>query len=183
MDQEGTPRAPAKPPPSDPDAVRMFKVVYEELRGLARLLRSRHPSETLQPTALVHEAFVRLAQAPAIAWTSQGHFKAIAAQAMRHILLDRARRRCAEKRGGHWARVTLSGIQEHALDCDLEALDGVFAELEQLDPRAARLVEMRVFGGMTHEEIGVELGLAARTVRKDWRIARAWLLTRLPAPR
>jgi RNA polymerase sigma factor (TIGR02999 family) len=168
------------PAPPSPDSGEMFQCVYDELRSLARRMRGGTPADTLGPTALVHEAYLRVARAPALAWTSRAHFKAIAAQAMRRILLDRVRRRCADKREGRWTRVTLSAADTPDAGFDIETVDEVIGELERLDPRMARLVEMRVFGGMTHGEIGEELGLAERTVRKEWRTARAWLLTRLP---
>jgi RNA polymerase sigma factor (TIGR02999 family) len=183
MSQDGERCAGAPESASAPDSARMFEVIYAELRSLARLIRGGNPAETLQPTALVHEAYLRIARAPFLAWTSEAHFKSIAALAMRRILNDRARRRCADKRGGRWARVTLSGLEDRSWDCHIEAVDAVLTELEQIDPRMAQLVEMRVFGGMTHDEIGAELGLAGRTVRKDWRVARAWLVTRLREPR
>ena len=159
-------------------------VVYEELRSLAAsLLRGQRAGHTLQPTALVHEAYVRLfgRRPEGDPWASRHHFFAVAAKAMRQILVNHAEARAAQKRGGAWHRVTLSAVDTpaSALDVDLVALNEALERLERLDPRQCRIVELRFFGGMTVEETADALGISPRTVKLDWRMARAWLHERL----
>ena len=159
---------------------RLFPLVYAELRALAdRQLRGEAVGHTLQATALVHEAYLKLA-APdgAAAWSDRAHFFGIASRAMRQVLVDHARRRRADKRGGAWARTTLSD-KPLALDTDPEELLALDAALEGLEPRQREIVEMRFFGGMTEEEVAAVLGVSDRTVRREWVKARAWLYAAL----
>lgn len=138
---------------------------------------------TLQPTAVVHEAYLRLAAQAERRWQDRAHFKAIAAQAMRQILVDHARRRQATKRGGNRQRVTLSEAADSPASAivDLLDLDDALAELSTLDERHSVIVQLRFFGGLTVEEIADLLRLSQRTVELDWKMARAWLLWRLEA--
>lgn len=155
---------------------RLFPLVYAELRALAgRQLRGEAVGHTLQATALVHEAYLKLALPDgAAAWSDRAHFFGIASRAMRQVLVDHARRRRADRRGGGWARTTLSG-KPLALDTDPEELLALDAALEGLEPRQREIVEMRFFGGMTEEEVAAVLGVSDRTVRREWVKARAWL--------
>lgn len=159
----------------------LLRVVYEELRVLARSqLRAEPDGHTLQPTALVHEAYIRLVQQRVSNWKSRAHFFGIAAQAMRRILVDHARRKKAAKRGGGRA-VTLvdAAASVEAPGLDVIALDGALQELEREDPRAARIVEMRFFAGLEVKEVAQALGVSEPTVKRDWRHAKAWLYRRL----
>ena len=154
----------------------LLPLVYAELRNMAaRLLRSERPDHTLQPTALVHEAYLRLVDQRVDTWQNKAHFLGIAAQAMRRILIDHARRRRATKRGG--ARVTLDDDMAAVTgpSLDLLALDTALQELAALDPRQGQVVELRFFGGLTLEETAEVLGIAPATVKRDWTVARAWL--------
>lgn len=158
---------------------RLFPLVYDELRALAgRQLRRESPGHTLEATALVHEAYVKLAVPEGAGWSDRAHFFAIASRAMRQVLVDHARRRGARKRGGAWARTTLSG-KPLGLDTDPEELLALDAALEGLEPRQRQVVEMRFFGGMTEEEVAEALGVSDRTVRREWVRARAWLYAAL----
>jgi RNA polymerase sigma factor (TIGR02999 family) len=152
--------------------------VYRDLRKLAASYVGRRPA-TLQPTELVHELFFRLERQELPEWKSRAHFIAVAATGMRQILVDAARKRVAGKRGGMAARVTLSGLAAEAKDVDVVALNQALERLAALDERAARLVEMRYFGGLTEEEVADVLEVGLRTVQKDWRRARAWLAKEL----
>jgi len=150
--------------------------VYEDLRRLAEAyFRRQDPGHTLQPTALVHEAWLRLAQGPAIA--DREHFLAVAATAMRQILVDHARRRGAAKRGGDASRITLDDAVSPAPApaLDLLDLDAALTMLARLDPRKARVVELRFFAGLTLAEVAAVLHVSAVTIGTDWRMARAWL--------
>jgi RNA polymerase sigma factor (TIGR02999 family) len=165
------------------DASELFPLVYEELRSLAGRYFVRQPAQTIQPTSLVHEAFLRLADPGSSGgrFRDREHFCAVAATAMRQILVDRARRRSAQKRGGEARPVTLvSGLASApGPDLDVIDLDRALTELAAVDPRRARVVELRYFGGLTTEEIARQLGRSTRTVELDWRGARAWLIARL----
>lgn len=153
----------------------MFGVVYDELRRLAAQYLSRERSgHTLQPTALVHEAYLRLA-AQSAEWDSKTHFFAVGARVMRRLLIDHARARGRDKRGGDWQRVTLDPVAVELDDAALLALDDALERLAKLDAREAQIVELRFFAGMTVEEIAAELGVSKRTVESDWTHARAWL--------
>jgi RNA polymerase sigma factor (TIGR02999 family) len=155
-----------------------FALVYDELRRLAAsALRYERPDHTLQPTALVHEAYLRLADDTTGRWESRSHFLAVAARAMRRILVDHARRHNAAKRGSGAALVAFDDL-EHAAPAgtvDLVALDIALARLAALDARQARIVELRFFGGLSVEETAEVIGASARTVKRDWQFARAWL--------
>jgi RNA polymerase sigma factor (TIGR02999 family) len=163
----------------DDSAVRaLLPLVYEEMRALAgSLFREQRAMHTLQPTALVHEAFIKLAGPAETAWESRAHFFAVAAKAMRQVLTDHARRKRAEKRGGAAHRITLSGlatpVAEQAID--LIAFNDALARLGELDERQARVVELRFLGGLTVAEVAEVTGLSVSTVEREWRMARAWL--------
>jgi RNA polymerase sigma factor (TIGR02999 family) len=159
-------------------AAELFAAVYGELRQLARaLLRRERPDHTLQPTELVHDAFLRLVDQSAVRAVDRAHFFGVAARAMRQILVDHARRRRAAKRGGAWLRVTLDeGLGAPAAEPDeLLALDQAIEALAARDPRAARVVELRVFAGLTIEEIAAALAVSKRTIDGDWAFARLWI--------
>ena len=161
----------------------LLPVVYEELRRLAAAyLRRERPGQTLQPTALVHEAYLRLIKDRPGRWQNRAHFCAIAAHSMRQILIERARARDALKRGGGaQARVTLDEglIAGESRGIDLVALDEALERLEQLDPEQARLVELRFFGGLTIEETAEAMAISPATVKRHWTVARAWLAREL----
>jgi RNA polymerase sigma factor (TIGR02999 family) len=168
----------------DPEAAeRLLPQVYEELRILAsRRLSREAPEQSLQATALVHEAYLRLvARDPGRRWDSRGHFFASAAEAMRRILVDRARDRRRLKRGGGRGRVDidLGSVPLDGPDDDLIDLDEALTDLAREDPLGARLVTLRFFAGLTQAEVAEALGLARRTADRHWAYARAWLLERL----
>jgi len=155
--------------------------VYNELRRLAAAyMKSERPGHTLQPTALVHEAYVRLLGDQKTEFKDRVHFFAVASQVMRRLLVDHARKRMAEKRGAGLV-VTLNENLDAAtaVNKDVLLVDEVLGELAQLDARAALVVQMKFFGGMTETEIGEALGVHRATARKDWAFARAWLFQRL----
>jgi len=161
----------------------LLPVVYDELRRLAaRYLRGQRGGHTLQPTALVHEAYLRMAKGGALPLDDRTHFFALAARAMRQVLVDHARRRAAVKRGGDPERVTLDDTLEigrggeEKRRLDLLALNEA---LERLSPRQCRVVELRYFAGLTIAEAAESLGVGTRTVEDDWALARAWLQRRL----
>lgn len=160
----------------------LFGLVYKELKAVARkLFRTQRAGHTLQPTALVHEAYARLVDADKIAARDREHFLAIASRAMRQILVDHARARATDKRGGGWERVSLDGSMQIADSwiADAVDLDAALAELERIDERKARVVELRFFGGMNVDEVASVLGVSRSTVEGDWRFARAWLSNEL----
>jgi len=155
-------------------------LVYAELRKIAhRYMNRERAGHTLQTTAVVHEAFLRLLGNPQDNWQNRAHFYAIAAQMMRRILVDYARANLREKRGGEMIRVALEDIDapvtEPALDPDLIALDAALEKLAEIDPRRGRVVELRFFGGLSVEETAHVLQVAPDTVVRDWRVAKAWL--------
>lgn len=154
---------------------RLVAMVYGDLRDVAaRQLRRERQGHTLHATALVHEAYVRLAGGDALDVSDRAHFLAVAARAMRQVLVDYARRHNAAKRGGGWARTTLAS--GHAvLEVDPAELLALDQALDELDERQRRVVELRFFGGMEEEEIAALLKVSSRTVRRDWVKARAWL--------
>ncbi len=157
-------------------AEQLLPIVYEELRALAgSFLARQHPAHTLQPTALVHEAYIKLVGAQNPEWNGRAHFFAVAARAMRQILINHARDRNAVKRGGAARRVTLHDAAAASPDAevDLEALDSALAELERVDRRQSQIVEMRFFGGMSIEDTAEVLGLSERTIQLEWRMAKA----------
>ena len=164
------------------DAV--VELLYPELRDLAGSLMARERAgHTLQPTALVNEAWLRLVDIELIQLEGRAHFFGIAARCMRQVLVDHARGKAAEKRGGGWARVTLDdgAIPYQDPQFELIALDQVLTRFEALDPRAARVAEMRLFAGMTIQEISIELDVSTRTIDGDWATARMWISRELSA--
>jgi RNA polymerase sigma factor (TIGR02999 family) len=164
----------------DPHAAeKLLPLVYDELRKLAaqRLVHEK-PGQTLEATALVHEAYLRMVGADAeVLWNSRGHFFAAAAEAMRRILIDLARRKRSQRRGAAQRRCELSDddLQGFPISDELLDLDEALAKLAEADPHAAELVRLRVFAGMTVEEIAQFQGISARTVKRNWAYARAWL--------
>jgi len=168
------------PPSQGYDPRRVDTAVYDELRHAARSLLVRQQSgASLTPTSLVHDAFLRLTAGERARWRSEAHFRAAAATAMRHILVDRARRKATEKHGGGWARVSLALVGEVGVDVDVVALGQALDALAELDPRGAEIVQMRFLAGMTVDDIAAVLEVSGRTVERDWRAARAWLLRAL----
>jgi RNA polymerase sigma-70 factor (ECF subfamily) len=160
----------------------LLALVYEELRQLAsRYLHGERPGHTLQTTALVHEAYLRLIDQRRVQMADRVHFMALAAQAMRRVLVDHARGRRSEKRGHGMQRVPLDDAVSlfESRSTDLAALDEALGELSRVNDRQGRIVELRFFGGMTQEETAEALGLSKRTVERDWRHARAWLYQKL----
>jgi RNA polymerase sigma factor (TIGR02999 family) len=158
-----------------------YAAAYQELRRIAhRQLRSLRPGATLVTTALVHEAFVKLVRHP-VGWDDRTHFFALAARAMRQILVDYARERRSRKRGGDRRRTTLdeAAIPVETIAEEMLGIDRALTRLEVVDARLARLVEWRFFGGMTEEEIAHARGITTRTVRRDWQKARAFLYREL----
>jgi RNA polymerase sigma factor (TIGR02999 family) len=157
----------------------LFSVTYEELRRLASTVRSHDPSATLNPTALVNEAWLKLAASPNFAALSPLHFKRIAARAMRQVLIEAARRRNSQKRGGGGLFVTLEGTAPVSVGSELIALDDVLEQLSRMNPRQATMVEARFFGGMETAEIATLLEVSETTILRDWRVAKAWLAREL----
>ncbi len=163
----------------------LFSAAYEELRRLAATVKRGDPGVTLTPTALVNEAWVKLAHSPDFVVESPLHFKRIAARAMRQLLVEAARRRNARKRGGDGQALfvtldeSLDGSRKH--EEDLLLLDGAMNELEEMEPRQAAIVESRFFGGLAIAEIALLLGISEATVLRDWRAAKAWLGQKLRA--
>ena len=160
----------------------LVELVYTELRDLAGgYARGQRAGHTLQPTALVNEAFLKLAHGANPAWNDRAHFLAVAATAMRQVLTDHARARQAAKRGGAWEKVSLSELSlgQEAGEIDLLALDDALLKLKAFDERKHRVVELLFFGGLTVEEVARVLGLSTTTVEGEWRAARAWLAVRL----
>ena len=170
----------------DPDAAdQLIPILYRQLHDLAfRIVPNHAKRATLQPTALVHEAYIRLAGLKPGDWNDHAHFLAIGAHAMRQVLADHARRKHAEKRGGDWAQVTLDDAVRVTNDesIDLAALDAALDRLRALDERKADVVELRFFAGLTNEQVAAHLGLSRSTIADDWTIARAWLRSELSKP-
>lgn len=161
---------------------RLFPVVYQALRQQAAgYLRGERAGHTLQPTALAHEVYLRLAGRRDYPWQNRAHFMAVAARAMRHILVDHARRKRARKRGGGDAPVVLdTGVLAAAgVPVEFDDLDRALDDLARLSERQARVVELRYFGGLSIEETGEVLGVSPITVKRDWATARAWLYREL----
>jgi RNA polymerase sigma factor (TIGR02999 family) len=158
---------------------RLISLVYRELRRIAgSYMRNERADHSLQPTALVHEAYLRLRNMHGIDWQSRSHFLAVSAHTMRRILVDHARAKHAGKRGLEWHQVSievgeLSAAAESTVN--IVELDEALGRLETFDRRQARIVEMRFFGGLSEDEIGTELEISERTVKRDWRLAKAWL--------
>lgn len=176
---------PARPRPDDapsnPEVDRLFVSAYEELRRLAAAVRGTGSVVTITPTALVNEAWLKLSASANLHPTSRLHFKRIAARAMRQVLVEAARRRNAAKRGGGAVLVTLDEALEPAAGAseDMLALDAALEVLARVAPRQAQVVESRFFGGLDVAETAELLGISEATVLRDWRAARAWLLTEL----
>ena len=165
-------------------ASELLPLVYDELRRLARARLAREkPGQTLQPTALVHEAYLRLVEGADPGWQGKRHFFAAAAEAMRRILIERARRRAAEKHGGGAERVTLEDVaaDEEVAPETLLAIDQALERLEKVDRQMAEVVKLRYFAGLSVEETAESLELSPRTVNRHWTGARAWLLRELSA--
>jgi RNA polymerase sigma factor (TIGR02999 family) len=161
---------------------RLAEQVYPELRRMARrYMKNERQGNTLQPTALVNEVFLRLVDVTQIEWHQRAQFFALAAQMMRRILVDAARARGSRKRGGTAIKVKLeeTAILSPTPDPSILALDEALTAFSKIAPRQAKVVEMRYFGGLTEEEIVAALKISARTVRRDWDVARAWLLREL----
>lgn len=160
-------------------ANRLLAAIYDDLHAqAARAMRREGGEHTLQATALVHEAYLRLVDQRHVDWKNRAHFFAIAAQSMRRVLVDHARGRLAEKRGGGVEKVTLSDAAVGAHDddaVDVLALHDALERLAALDPDQARVVELRYFGGMNIDETAEALGISAATVKREWAVARAWL--------
>lgn len=173
----------SSPQPPRPALDDVISLVYEELRRLASYVRKNEASPTLNSTALVHEAWLKLKDSPHLAATSLPHFKAIAAKAMRQVLVDEARRRSARKRGGAGEAifVTLGDCAGEIASGDEEliVLDQALDELAQLNPRQAQMVESRFFGGLNVTETANLLGVSESVIERDWRAAKAWLASKI----
>lgn len=157
---------------------RLTPLVYDELRRMAhRYVRRERAGHTLETTALVNEAYLRLVKRQKIDWQSRAHFFAVMAEVMRHILIDYARRRNYARHGGGAQQVSLdeAAAMTEARAAELVALDEALAKLMKIDPRKNRVVELRYFGGLSLEETAEVLGISIMTVRRDWRAAKAWL--------
>ena len=157
-------------------------LVYNELRRIANhYLQAERSDHTLQSTALVHEAYVRLAEQDLPQWQNRAHFFAVAAQLMRQILVDHARSHRASKRGGNVYKMALDEAEEEplAVDVDIIALDDALKSLGEMDPQQSRVVELKFFGGLSIEDTAEALGISASTVKRDWITARAWLYREL----
>ncbi|MHC4945075.1 MAG: sigma-70 family RNA polymerase sigma factor [Planctomycetota bacterium] len=164
---------------SDSAAAELLPLLYNELRALAgSYFRGETPNHTLQPTAVVHEAFIKLTGAKNTGWENRAHFFAVAAKAMRQILFNHAKAKKAAKRGGGKQRVTLSGLatpSDIETEIDLIDLDKALTMLAELSPRKARIVELRFLAGLKEDEIAHVLGISTSTIQREWRMARAFL--------
>jgi RNA polymerase sigma factor (TIGR02999 family) len=162
---------------------RIIDALYPELKRIAaRFLGNERTGHTLDPQALLHEGWLRLAASDPIAYHNRAHFLALAAQTMRRVLIDHARTRHREKRGGHQQQLSLTAIEGWnpvAYDEDLLDLDKALDDLARADSRAARVVELRFFGGLLEEDIAGALGVSIITVKRDWKVARVWLMHRI----
>lgn len=163
----------------NPEAkAKLIPLVYNHLHRLAeRAMRCERPDHTLQPTALVHEAYLRLVPQQGTDWQDRAHFFGVAARLMRQILVDHAKFKNAEKRGGKVKTLTFDEVLEFspARSCELIELDDALKSLERLDRRQAQVVELRFFGGLAVEDTAQVLGISPRTVKREWRVARLWL--------
>ena len=170
---------------ADPGAEsQIMNVVYDELAKLAvSYMRRERPGHTLQPTALVHEAYLRLVDQDICDWRDRRHFFGIAARVMRQVLVDHARRKSASKRGGDWRRVTFDDAIDAPgpADQDILDLDAALQKLAELDERMVRVVELRIFSGLPMEEVAGALDISLRTAHNDWRVAKMWLANVLEA--
>lgn len=167
----------------DGDALeRLTPLVYQGFKRLAgKRLQGERPGHTLQPTALVHEAYLRLVDQERVEWQSRAQFFALAARIMRRILVDHARKRSADKRHGQAVAISLDDAPDAALphDLDLVRLDDALGDLAKLDPRQSRIIELRYFGGLTIDETAAALEISPATVKVDWKMAKAWLFDQL----
>lgn len=161
----------------------LLPLVYSELRKIAAAhLRRERTDNSLQPTALVHEAYLKLVDMNRMEWRDRVHFFALSSRLMRQILVDKSRRDSAAKRGGGVVVLAMNeAIAGQSKHIDILALDEALNELARVDERKAKVVEMRFFGGLSEEEIGTVLDISARTVKRDWQMARAWLYDALSA--
>jgi RNA polymerase sigma factor (TIGR02999 family) len=160
----------------------LMPLVHRELKRIARnFMRRQRVGHTLQTTALVNEAFVRLVDSDKVNWQDRSHFFAMSAQLMRRVLVDAARRKNSGKRGGERIQVTLADEMKatESDQVDVVAIDEALKRLAELNPRQCQIVELRYFGGLTEDEIAETLDISARTVRRDWNVARAWLFREL----
>lgn len=168
---------------ADPEAAeKLITSVYQELRQLAGYyMRGERADHTLQPTALVHEMFLRLSKSEPVSWQNRAHFFAVAAQQLRRILVNHARDRHADKRGGNPVKVTLSYLNglSQARELDVLDLNDALDRLEKFEPRAARVIELRFFAGLTEAEAAEALGISIASLKRDWAFGRAWLLRQL----
>lgn len=161
---------------------KLMPLIYRSLQKIAHLhLNRERSSHTLQTTALVHEAYMKMIDQNSVHWKNRSHFFAIASQAMRRILIDYARRQIAEKRGGEGEKISLDDIDVASINPDqnLLALDEALNELEKIDPEQTRIIELRYFGGLTVDETAEVLQISPRTVAREWAMARAWLYRNL----
>jgi len=163
----------------------VFTRLYTELRRMAaQMLASERPGHTLQPTALIHELYLRLGAGNSVEWNGRTHFFAVAAKTLRHILVDHARAHSAARRGGNERKIPVELAGEIGAPCsydDLLIIDQALTKLEETEERAARVTELRFFGGLQESEIAQELGVSEITVKRDWKFARAWLAAHLRA--
>ena len=162
----------------------LMPLVYDELHKVAQqYLRRQRTDHTLQPTALVNEAYLKLIDISDVEWQDRAHFFAFASQVMRHILVDYARGQAREKRGGGAQKLSLDEAISYSkeTEVDLLALDEALSELAAIDEKQGKIVELRFFGGLTVEETGVVLRISPATVKREWRIAKAWLFKRMRA--
>jgi RNA polymerase sigma factor (TIGR02999 family) len=160
----------------------LLSLVYDELRRIARqYLRKERADHTLQPTALVHEAYMKLIDISDVSWQDRAHFFAVASNVMRHILVDHARARATDKRGGANARIALEDAVKlsDAPDIDLLALDEAMKQLAEFDATQSKIVELRFFGGLTIEETAHILAISPATVKREWTMAKAWLFRKI----
>lgn len=183
-DKDGGPEVPREPTPAGQASVDPWiAVVYEELRAMAgKLLSDKAAAVTLAPTSLVHEAYLRLLDQRRTDWHDRLHFFRIAAQVMRRVLVDHCRTRAAQKRGGAFLALDLeeaAHVAAPARDWEVLEIDRLLSQLETLDLQQARVVELRFFGGLTLDETAQALSISKATVKRDWTVARAWLLREL----
>ena len=160
----------------------LMPLVHRELKRIARnFMRRQRAGNTLQTTALVNEAFLRLVDSDKVNWQDRSHFFAMSAKLMRRVLVDAARRRNSEKRGGELVQVSLTDALKAVPDSEVDvvALDAALERLASMNQRQSRIVELKYFGGLTEEEVAEALGISERTVRRDWNLARAWLYREL----